>query len=161
MSNRHAPGLEPYDAKEFGVYLTRAHGARLVQQNGSHLRARLDNGVEVPLPLKGYVPRLLAKTVAARLGISYHDLRAGLGHPIVNGHRSRGVPHPTRPPIAHATKDQILDLLAETRRSLIDLERWVRSGQHDPALYDRLYAALRYVQKKTPGRDGRLNEQAP
>lgn len=137
-------GDEPFTGKDIESWLI-ARGARRVQSGGSpSFEVAPGQFVRVN---HGTTKTPAAKRIAAATGLSYAELRAEMGHPIVAGHRPRrGL---SKPVAAGFTKRDVTARVAELRRMLSEVDALVKPGIRDAAFYrdahERLAAAVRQV----------------
>jgi len=137
---RRKEGLEAFTGPELSGYIAREHGGVVAAQRGSHITYRLPDGREVGSLLSGYVPSVMARVVAKKLGMTYPELRAALGHPVLKrGRPRRQRVEPTSPP--PITKADVIGALDDLQAEVGDLNA-IKFGQRDPAFYRKAYETL-------------------
>jgi len=120
-------------------YIERLGGV-LDRQTGSHLHYRLPNGVRVGSLIHGDCPQALIRGNAEAMGITYRELRARLGRPLVNASRPRRSQAQVERRTGF-TKAETLEAIDAAIRTLADLRAFVGQGQRDGAVYQRSYEA--------------------
>ena len=141
MSGYKRTHTVPFNGRELSDYLVKKHGAVHIRTTGSHFHFRLPNGREVgSVKATQLVTARHARQVAEILGMSYRDLRADIGHPIIE---TGAIKHkPVKKVEKRAvTKPQVLRLIANIRADLDDAQRSL-AGDRDPSVYERVFNAL-------------------
>lgn len=150
---KQGPGLEPFQGKTLSAYIE-AKGGEHLRTTGSHILFEMPSRLGSVKPDQ-WVTRSHAADIARRLGMSYRDFRADIGHPITaSGSRPR---HKAPPKAAKtdASKGQVLRTIAEVREMLNELDSSLRNGQRDPSVYAQAFGSLKKcraaLEDATPG----------
>ena len=114
--------------------------AKFVRQVGSHQQWALPSGVTLPAPDNDMVTSRMMRLVAMKLGMSYPELRAAVGHPIVKaGKVSKGATQANRPVARQVSKGDALRALDELGHEVKALRSEVTQGVRDPSFYRKQY----------------------
>lgn len=133
--------LEPYCARDVVKYLERLGGIMRPQRGGGSCIYAMPNGVDVrcPNPSKQPITSDLAKTIAVKVGKTFQEFRAGIGHPIVAGGKGRAAAKHLAP---GCTKRDVVNRLRALHHELTEIEQGVAVGIRDAAFYARVNEAL-------------------
>lgn len=136
-------GLEPYDGTVLSSFLVKQCGAAFVGQSGSHLRFELPNGARVgSLSPGNAITTPIARDVARALGMTREEFRAAIGYPLKKSGKARHKPQRTPEAAQPDDKRSMLLVIEDARTFLTHLERDLRQGQRDPAVYRRIHASV-------------------
>jgi hypothetical protein len=133
---------EPFTGRELRKYLEEKHGAVYLRQPGtSHISMRLDNGQRVGCPPPSDpVEASLTRAIARAVGMTYPQIRADIGYPIVNKGKPRFKPVEDKPkPVGKPTVRRVL---AEVQAALEYIDAETRQGDRDPAILRKAHEAL-------------------
>ena len=110
-------------------------GAKFVRQVGSHQQWALPSGVTLPAPDNDQVTARMMRMVAHKLGMSYPELRAAVGHPIVKSGRVSKGQTKTQTRAPQVTKGDALRACDELADAVTALRRDVAQGIRDSEFY--------------------------
>lgn len=135
-----SPGLEPFRGRVLYDYLTRKQGARVTRQPGtSHISADLPNGRRVGMaPPSDQVTKSLMRQIAGQLDMTYPELRADMGYPIVERNKPRGKVERQERAVGKSTALATLNDLIDTAEIIKGL---IYYGDRDPTTYARVHDA--------------------
>jgi hypothetical protein len=143
--------VEAFRGRTLYTYLINKKSARLVRQPGtSHIRVELPNGQRCgAVPPSDLVTKALMRKIAEALGMTYPELRADMGLPVIDKGKPRGKIEVSERVVGKSTA-------LHTLNELIDLAETIKGviyyGDRDPAIYARVhdsafvaYQELNYV----------------
>lgn len=132
--------VEAFRGRTLYEYLVNKKDARIVRQPGtSHIRVELPNGQRCgAVPPSDLVTKALMRKIAEALGMTYPELRADMGRPVIDKGKPRGKVETPERIVGKATALSALN-------DLIDLAEVLKGviyyGQRDPAIYARVHDA--------------------
>ena len=110
-------------------------GAKYVRQVGTHAQWALPSGVTLPAASATIVTSRMMRMAAHKLGMTYPELRAAVGHPIVKSGRVSKGPTKTQTRAPQVTKGDALRACDELADAVTALRRDVAQGIRDSEFY--------------------------
>lgn len=147
MSKVSKRGFEPYTGRHLTSWLVENYRPTLLPQSDAVWQAyELPSGGVVVLPGPSAATRPIAtgtaRKIASSLGMSYHEFRTAIGHPLIKHSRPAAKAVKTTRPVG-CTKREVLDRVMDVRKALSQVETAVRTGApRDPAVYLALHQLL-------------------
>jgi hypothetical protein len=141
LGKNRSSGTEPYTGRTLSDYIVKKHGGKHTRTTGSHIFYELPNGVVVgSVKHNQQVTRPHASDLAEKLGLTYAEFRAEIGHPIKKAGTTKHKPV-RRIERRGVTRSQVTRLIAAIRGDLDDAMRGL-AGDRDPSVYERMFEEL-------------------